>query len=233
MVTEGAYCPMGRWLGWRARGRACEERGSGDGAGRLWKAADELRANSTLAPSEARGPILGLIFLAYAEHRFESVRPRSGAVDCGFPSGDDRSGGALGHRAGRPRRPPGDRLGPRTRLRLAHHQRHRHRLRHPPRRGPDRIGEVDALGLDETLFCRVGPWRTQGWSTSIVDVRAGQLLDVVEGRSAAAPCAWLAARDEAWRDRIAWATLDLSGPYRKVFDTMLPDATQVADRSTW
>lgn len=41
----------------------------------LWKAADELRANSTLSPSEARGPILGLIFLAYAEHRFEGVRP--------------------------------------------------------------------------------------------------------------------------------------------------------------
>ena len=41
----------------------------------LWRAADELRANSTLAPSEARGPILGLIFLAYAEHRFEAVRP--------------------------------------------------------------------------------------------------------------------------------------------------------------
>jgi len=42
----------------------------------LWKAADELRANSTLSPSEARGPILGLIFLAYAEHRFEAVRPK-------------------------------------------------------------------------------------------------------------------------------------------------------------
>ncbi|MGI8755991.1 MAG: type I restriction-modification system subunit M [Acidimicrobiales bacterium] len=42
----------------------------------LWKAADELRANSTLSPSEARGPILGLIFLAYAEHRFEAVRPQ-------------------------------------------------------------------------------------------------------------------------------------------------------------
>ena len=28
---------------------------------------------------------------------------------------------------------------------------------------------------------------------------------------------------------IAWATLDLSGPYRSVFDTMLPDAVQVAD----
>ena len=43
--------------------------------GTLWKAADELRANSTLSPSEARGPILGLIFLAYAEHRFEALRP--------------------------------------------------------------------------------------------------------------------------------------------------------------
>jgi hypothetical protein len=34
----------------------------------------------------------------------------------------------------------------------------------------DRIGEVSALGLDETLFCRQGHWRTQQWCTSIVDV---------------------------------------------------------------
>ena len=94
---------------------------------------------------------------------------------------------------------------------------------------PDRFGDVEALGLDETLFCRVGPWHTQRWSTSVVDVGRGQLLDVVEGRDSTGPCAWLAARDRAWRDRIEWATLDLSGPYRKVFDTMLPDATQVAD----
>jgi type I restriction enzyme M protein len=40
----------------------------------LWAAADQLRANSTLAPSEYRGPVLGLIFLAYAEHRLEQVR---------------------------------------------------------------------------------------------------------------------------------------------------------------
>ena len=40
----------------------------------LWAAADQLRANSTLAPSEYRGPVLGLIFLAYAEHRFEAIR---------------------------------------------------------------------------------------------------------------------------------------------------------------
>lgn len=41
----------------------------------LWSAADELRANSTLSPAEYRGPVLGLIFLAYAEHRFEQLRP--------------------------------------------------------------------------------------------------------------------------------------------------------------
>jgi type I restriction enzyme M protein len=41
----------------------------------LWRAADELRANSTLTPADYRGPVLGLIFLAYAEHRFEAIRP--------------------------------------------------------------------------------------------------------------------------------------------------------------
>lgn len=40
---------------------------------RLWEAADQLRANSKLAPVEYRGPVLGLIFLAYAEHRFDAV----------------------------------------------------------------------------------------------------------------------------------------------------------------
>lgn len=94
---------------------------------------------------------------------------------------------------------------------------------------PNRFGDVDAIGLDETLFCRQGRWRTQSWSTQIVDVGRGQLLDVVPGRDGAPSCAWFAARPQQWRDRIRWATLDLSGPYRKVFDTMLPNATQVAD----
>ena len=94
---------------------------------------------------------------------------------------------------------------------------------------PERIGDVDALGLDETLFARLGRWRTQAWSTSIVDVRRGQLLDVIPGRSSTGACAWLAARDQAWLDRINWATLDLSGPWRLAFTTMLPAATQVAD----
>lgn len=41
----------------------------------LWAAADPLRANSTLAPSEYRRPVLGLIFLACAEHCVDQARP--------------------------------------------------------------------------------------------------------------------------------------------------------------
>jgi transposase len=93
----------------------------------------------------------------------------------------------------------------------------------------DRVGTVEALGVDEVLFARLGRWRTQAWSTSIVDVARGQLLDVIEGRSAAGLCEWLASMPAAWRDAICWAVLDLSGPWRLAFDTMLPDATQVAD----
>ena len=37
---------------------------------RLWNAADELRANSRLRSSEYSVPVLGLIFLRYADHRF-------------------------------------------------------------------------------------------------------------------------------------------------------------------
>jgi hypothetical protein len=31
---------------------------------------------------------------------------------------------------------------------------------------PDRIGEVTTLGLDETSFVRLGPYRHRLWSTS-------------------------------------------------------------------
>ena len=90
-------------------------------------------------------------------------------------------------------------------------------------------GAVSALGLDETLFGREGRWRTRRWCTSIVDVCGGQLLDVVAGRDAQAPIRWLLAQPSAWREGIAWGTLDLSGAYRRSFDVALPHAGQVAD----
>lgn len=41
---------------------------------RLWAAADELRANSKLKSSEYAVPVLGLIFLRYADHRFGAAQ---------------------------------------------------------------------------------------------------------------------------------------------------------------
>jgi type I restriction enzyme M protein len=38
---------------------------------RLWDAADQFRANSGLKPQEYSGPILGLIFLRFAEVRYK------------------------------------------------------------------------------------------------------------------------------------------------------------------
>src|SRR5688572_12002285 len=40
---------------------------------RLWDAADELRANSKLKSSEYSVPVLGLIFLRYADHKFATA----------------------------------------------------------------------------------------------------------------------------------------------------------------
>jgi transposase len=94
---------------------------------------------------------------------------------------------------------------------------------------PGRFGTVTAFGHDEVLMVRVGPWHRQEFSTQIVDVGRGQLLDVVPGRSSAGPMAWLAEQGKEWRDQVSFATLDLSGPYRRVFTLMLPDAVQVAD----
>ena len=41
---------------------------------RLWEAADQFRANSRLRSSEYSVPVLGLIFLRYADHKFAAVQ---------------------------------------------------------------------------------------------------------------------------------------------------------------
>jgi len=43
---------------------------------RLWDAADELRANSKLKSSEYSVPVLGLIFLRYADHKFAQAEKK-------------------------------------------------------------------------------------------------------------------------------------------------------------
>ena len=96
----------------------------------------------------------------------------------------------------------------------------------------ERVGTVGALGLDETLFVRRGRFRTQNWCTSVVDVTAGRrttLVEVIEGRTASEVSDWIDGQPDRWRDGIDWGVLDMSGPYRKVYNDSLPDTVQVAD----
>lgn len=54
---------------------------------RLWDAADELRANSNLKGSEYSTPVLGLIFLKYADYKFTLVQKE---INTETPSGGRR-----------------------------------------------------------------------------------------------------------------------------------------------
>ncbi len=74
----------------------------------------------------------------------------------------------------------------------------------------DRVGAVDALGLDETLFQHRGKRRTRMWMTSAVDVRKGQLIDIFPGKDAKSAIRWLLSHPAEWREGIQWAALDLS-----------------------
>jgi len=94
---------------------------------------------------------------------------------------------------------------------------------------PNRYGYVNALGLDETLFYRKGPYHNQNWCTTIVDTEDATLLDVVPDKDTKKPKEWIANQPKDWRDRVTWGTLDLSGSYRAVFRTVLPNTTIVAD----
>lgn len=97
----------------------------------------------------------------------------------------------------------------------------------------DRVGQVDALGLDETLFFRQGDRHIKQWCTSVVDVggagRRAKLVEVIEGRTAAKVSGWIDAQPPRWRQAIRSGVLDMSGPYRKVFNDSLAHVTQVAD----
>src|ERR1022692_2908023 len=65
---------------------------------RLWSAADQLWANTGLKPSEFSTPVLGLIFLRYAEKRFaeaEAKLHKAGAKSEDIEKSDYQADGIL------------------------------------------------------------------------------------------------------------------------------------------
>lgn len=55
----------------------------GDVAKRLWAAADQLWANTGLKPAEFSTPVLGLIFLRYAEKKYAAAEKKLGPINSG------------------------------------------------------------------------------------------------------------------------------------------------------
>jgi len=99
---------------------------------------------------------------------------------------------------------------------------------------PSRLGQVAAVGVDETAFTAATATRPTGFVTAIVDLtrrRGGvaRLLDVVPGRSAAALTCWITAQQPAWRAGVAAAALDPYRGYASALRTHLPHAVRVLD----
>jgi transposase len=92
-----------------------------------------------------------------------------------------------------------------------------------------RLEGVTAIGVDEKRFLNATPTRRIVFTTQIVDLDRGRLLDVVEGRSRHVLGRWLAERGVDWCARIRLATLDPSAGYRVALEDHLPEATLVVD----
>ncbi len=63
---------------------------------KLWDAADRLRANSKLKSSEYATPVLGLIFLRFADHKFKQVEQQ---LQASLPPGSRRTIGKADYQA--------------------------------------------------------------------------------------------------------------------------------------
>jgi transposase len=94
---------------------------------------------------------------------------------------------------------------------------------------PDRIGQVYAIGMDETLFNRTGAYRTQTWATTFADVGTHRLIDIAEGKDAESVIGWLEKRPQTWLDAVGVGTLDMASSYRSVYRQILPQAVLVVD----
>jgi transposase len=96
----------------------------------------------------------------------------------------------------------------------------------------DRIGDVRALGVDETSWLTATREHPTLYVSGLVDLDRGLLLDVVENRTARAVTAWLAARPPRWRRRVKIAALDPYAGYKTALTSKLhglPEARLVVD----
>jgi len=93
-----------------------------------------------------------------------------------------------------------------------------------------RLKETTAIGLDETLFVRQGPYKQKTWSTTVCDVANYALIDVLATREFTAVAGWLRRQPHHVKARLEYGCLDMSKTYSAVFKVVTPKATRVIDR---
>jgi transposase len=93
----------------------------------------------------------------------------------------------------------------------------------------DRIGDVCAVGVDETAFLRANHIRSTIFATGIVDLQRGKLIDIVGGRSRKVLADWLSTQPAEWIERIELAALDPFRGYGSALSSGLPNAVRVLD----
>jgi len=94
---------------------------------------------------------------------------------------------------------------------------------------PERIGTVDALGLDETSFLAGNQFHHTLYVTGFVDLSGHRLLDVVPGRSATSVSDWLDQQPATWLEDVTAVALDPHRGYANGLLARLGHATVVID----
>ena len=93
-----------------------------------------------------------------------------------------------------------------------------------------RLKDTTAIGLDERLFVRQGPYKVKTWSTTVCDVANHALIDVLPTRDFTEVASWMRAQPHHVKERLEYGCLDMSRTYNAVFRVVTPKATRVIDR---
>ncbi len=94
---------------------------------------------------------------------------------------------------------------------------------------PRRVGAVTQLGVDETNYLSAKPTHPTLYATSLVDLEAKVLIDLVEGNTASDLRRWTAGADPDWLSGIEVVATDLAESFRAGLSPGLAHARRVAD----
>ena len=94
---------------------------------------------------------------------------------------------------------------------------------------PDRVGEVRALGVDETTWLAANAQRPTRYATGLVDLEARVVIDVIPGNTGKILGSWLDRRTPGWLAGVEVVATDLAESYRSGLAGRLDHAIRVAD----